>query len=870
MAITPFDKWPELSIKPLDFGQLMQAQAQINKANQDKTDRDLKMYEQVGSLKGTHIPTIPGTVDEAKQRAAEEEGFAKLNDLSDQYAKGKINYKQMMMGYYDIHNSINGPAAQKRKENFENFQKTKKQEVELKTANKWSPLLHGDTVTANADFDSDKGDQWDKTLTAYSGREILETPFNNMTPTPKGGGVISIDERDIKARTEQILPQMMGEPDVQQQIQILKRSGDTRPDQDIARDLLNQAGMEYYKLGYAKTAGKSKSSGKGKGKDDEETILPTPTRYDFPHFEMGKTYESTDKFREERAANKENINQLSAALVEANSPDVEANSALMQQAFKDPKVKYIKMADGHIYDKNDISSQNPNAQIMDAVYQQEIGNKLQGALDLDQVHREDNEQIIRNAMEKNYGPGHYQAYRNKVLDEDGNYSFATTPKVFEDADFKSYKSTMVNTLRADGRNQQAAELEAITDNAKALAKMEDLAGQIQSPVTDALIHKTKTELQNADPGYKKWQKAYDKAFDEYYNPKIDVIPQGHLFEGKDKIKTDLPNLVNHFNVYDGNNNLVRGGNKSEGPLPSGKVNVVGWAMLPDKGIVIEVNVENDKTKQKSDPYFVDISGSYEKDFYMSRGLAGERSDMIKAQLDRKFTSPTAAQSSKVSVDGKDYNIVTRNGNKYIGYTDDSTGKYEMIPVQAENNTLLAKQLESISGSQTAFNTDEFIYGLIGSEGGKNINNLSGSGAQGYFQIIPKYHKDVFAQLGYNVDAPGFDVKDLPYNEQVQAVKLIQQKNAPEAYNLFTSYGHEPNMPLKSRRDFDWGAYFLGTAGLEKWLKTFKSNGLEAANQTIPGYSDNTNMGLDEYIERNSKKAMEFNDRKNPYNSRSGK
>jgi hypothetical protein len=98
-------------------------------------------------------------------------------------------------------------------------------------------------------------------------------------------------------------------------------------------------------------------------------------------------------------------------------------------------------------------------------------------------------------------------------------------------------------------------------------------------------------------------------------------------------------------------------------------------------------------------------------------------------------------------------------------------------------------------------------------------------------------------------------------------KAILESNRESAYRLYSKYGAADQLPMKDMDDFIWGAYYLGPRGLETWLRTFASSGLEDANKTIKGYGNTSstgikNVGLESYIASARKKADEFAEEQN--------
>lgn len=246
MAINPYDKWPQLDLKPLDFGPLMQAQKYINDAEAAKFDRQLKAYDDLSKLRTTHIQMIPGSIDEARQKAIEDQEAVRLNEWTDQFSKGKIGYKQLMLNLSDSKNKIGSPEAMLGNENFKSWAESKKLLDKMAAEGQgYNPALHADFLKAS-DFDSTKGHRWTKSPQAYLDAQVVETLYNNMTPLEDAAtGASYITEDMLKQHTEKNLPYIMSQPFTYQQIQIARSKGDTRPDVDIARDVWFNKSLEF-------------------------------------------------------------------------------------------------------------------------------------------------------------------------------------------------------------------------------------------------------------------------------------------------------------------------------------------------------------------------------------------------------------------------------------------------------------------------------------------------------------------------------------------------------------------------------------------------------------------------------------------------
>lgn len=830
MAINPYDKWPKLDIKPLDFGQLMQAQQYINQAETAKLDRDLKAYEDLSKLKTTHIQQIPGSVDEARQKAIEEEQAKKLDEYTELYSKGKMGYRDLMLGMIDIKNKIANPVSLIGNENYKSWEKTQGIINEMKAKGQgYSPALHANFLDAS-NFDSAAGHRWTKSPEAYQSAAIAETFYNNLTPFEDPfTGAQTLTPEMIMEHTKNNLGLIMNEPFTQQQIDIARSRGDQRSAQEIATEIWYNKGLEYQQQKYpTPTAGTSGGGGGGKG-DTKITTPSTPTPYDFPLFNLEPTYGSSEDYVEQRQGIKEEIKNLSSALADVSQmPDAETRKQAIMEAFRDPKVEYIKLADGHVYNKEDVSAGTYKGKIMDAVYEDQVGNKLTYLQDQDAALTSDNEQILKNMFEKEYGAGSYNSLRNQILDSEGNY----------------ISSEVTEQVKIEASN------EANKVYRKALERGDPNASKIFEDAYNKYI-------ETHDPKLAKFNKLYDEYYNKFYNPDVSIKPSGYLFSADDEIKEQLPQIVNTFNTYDAQGNKINPNDAKQ--MADGKMNIVGWAVLPDKGVVIQAENVNAKKGTRSEPFFIDITGSYENEFYRSRGLAGENAEVIRQQVERHFSSPIAEQAGEIFVDGKKYTITTKNGEKYIGYTDDVSNKYVQKKVGAVDSQLLAKQLEILSGTQKVYNLDRITMGLLGAEGGQNIRNLAGvSSAQGYFQIIPSKHENTLIELGFNPRTPGFSLLKLSFADQAKIARRIIEKNEAIADKLYGQFGNMPGSPLSSLEDFSWAAYYLGTGGLEKWLRTYNTLGLEEANKTIPNYPTG-NVGLDKYISAAKKKADKFSE-----------
>jgi hypothetical protein len=829
MAINPYDKWPQLDLKPLDFGPLMQAQKYINDAEAAKFDRQLKAYDNLSALKSTHIQMIPGSDDEARQKAIEDQEAARLNDWTEQYAKGQIGYKQLMLNLSDSKNKIASPAAALGNENFKSWAESKKLlDAMAAKGEGYSPALHGDFLNAKG-FDSIKGDRWTKSPQAYVGRTVAETLYNNLTPIQDiTTGETYISPEMIRQHTKKNLPVIMNEPFTQQQIQIARNSGDTRTDAEIAESVWNSIGDEFLQQKYPTPASTSSSTRTKKDGTEEETKITAPTPYSANLYNIPTTYGTPEEYRAKRTEINQTVEALSKKLVDTK------NVPLNQAIFTD--AEYIKMPDGHIYSKQDIITGDWKGKIMDGVYEEEVGGPLQQLKDTKQVLDQDNEQILKNMFEQQYWTGAYASQRDKMVDADGNYIFSETSK----------------EIQAD----------AAEEANKVYTKQLELG----NPNAQKEFEKTYNEyIKDHDPQYAKFQKAYEKAYNEYYNPDVSVQPAGFMFDKDDKINMELPKILHTFQVYNAQGEKINPNDVEQ--VPPGTMEVAGWFALPDKGIMVEATHVDKTTGARSEPFFIDISGRYEEDFYMTRSFAGDKQDVIMKQLDRKFTSPAAAQSAKIYVDGKDYNIITKDGSKYIGYKDDVTGKYVQRNVGVVDNNTLSNQLLQLANNQKSYGLDKLVMGLLGSEGGTNIQNLSGSPADGYFQIIPKYHVGTLAKLGYDATNPKFKISNYSFPEQARMAKAILESNRESAYRLYSKYGAADQIPMKDTEEFMWGAYYLGAEGLETWLRTFVSSGLEDANKTINGYGNTSgvgivNTGLQTYISKARKKANEFAEEQN--------
>jgi hypothetical protein len=831
MAINPYDKWPQLDIKPLDFGQLMQAQQYINQAKEVKLNRDLKAYEDLSALKTTHIQMIPGSTDEARQKAIEDEEFGKVDAWAEDYSKGKIGYKDLMMNVINSKRRINSPEAALGNENFKNWDDVRKTVIDMKAKGTYSPLIHGNLLDAT-NFDSSKGDRWNKYPEAYQGRGVAETLYNNLTPVQdRDTGETFISKEMIREHTKKNLPVIMNEPFTQQQIQIARNNGDTRPDAEIAENVWNAIGDEFLQQKYPTPISTSSSTGTKKGEADKTPEpIPVPSPYTANLFNVPSKYGTPEEYKAKRTEINQSVEDLSKKLVDTK--DVPLKQAIFTDA------EYIRMPDGHIYSKQDIITGDWKGKIMDGVYEDEVAGPLQQLSDTKQILDQDNEQILKNMFEQDYWTGAYKSQRNKILDAEGNYVFSEASKELTQEAIQHAKARM-GELMASGMPPFRDE------NGKIITYLEE---------------DVKEYISERDPQYAKFQKAYDKAYQAYYNPDVSVQPKGFMVDKDDKINMELPKIVDTFEVYNAQGEKINPNDVKQ--VPAGETEITGWFTLPDRGIMVEAKHVDKTTGARSEPFFIDISGRYEQDFYMTRGLAGDKQDVIMKQLDRKFTSPTAAQSAQIYVDGKDYNIITKDGSKYIGYKDDITGKYVQRNVGVVDNNTLSNQLLQLSNNQKSYGLDKLVMGLLGAEGGKNIQNLSGSPADGYFQIIPKYHGDTLAKLGYNVLDPKFKISNYSFPEQARMAKAILESNREDAYRLYSKYGAADQLPLKELDDFMWGAYYLGATGLETWLRTFASSGLEDANRTIKGYGNTSgvgivNTGLETYVSNARKKADKF-------------
>lgn len=825
MAISAFDK--PVGLPPIDFNFLLKAKESVEAKQENQLKKDIEAYDALSKLKTTHVQQIPGSVDEARQKSIETEQIARLDNLSKDYAAGKIGYKDLMYNYMDIRNKIASPEALIGNEQYKNWEASKKLLDEMKAKGQgYSPALHSGFLNASG-FDSSKGQRWDKSPEAYQGSQVVEALYNNLTPLEDPNtGASYISQGMIQEHTERNLPLILNEPFTQQQIAIAKSQGDNRSDKDIARDIWLNKGYEFIQQKYpTPTTGTSPKAGGKEGKEEKPTVPPSP--YSFPAFNVDPTYGTSEDYKQTRQNIKEQITDLSSSLVDVSQiPNVDERSKALVSAFRDPKVKYVRLADGHIYDKSDISAGTWRNNIMDGVYEDQVGNRLKYLQDQDVALKSDNEQILKNMFEKEYGPGTYNTLRDQMLDSEGNY----------------ISSESTQQVKAEASN------EANKVYTKALESGDPNASKVFKDAYDKYI-------ETHDPKLAKFNKLYDRYYNKFYNPDVSVAPSGYMFAADDVIKKELPQIANTFNVYNSKGEKIDP-NDAKAFTP-GEMNIVGWAVLPDKGVVVQAENINKNKGTRSEPFFIDITGSYENEFYRSRGLAGENAEVIRQQVDRHFTSPVAEQGGEIFIDGKKYTVTTRDGEKYIGYEDDVTKKYVQKKVGAVDNQLLSKQLEMLSGKQKLYNLDRVTMGLLGAEGGANVMNQVGvSGAQGYFQIIPSQHEDTLVELGYNPRVPGFSIIKLPFVDQAKIARRIIEKNEIAADKLYGQFGNMPGSPLSSLEDFSWGAYYLGTAGLEKWVRTYNTAGLEEANKTIPNYPSG-NLGLEDYLKAARKKANEF-------------
>ena len=790
MAINPYDKWPQLDIKPLDFGQLMQAQMYINQAKEKKLDRDLKAYDDLFKLKTTHIPMIPGSIDEARQKAVEQEEFGKLNSWTDAYAKGKMSYRDLMLNVIDSRNKIASPEALIGNQEFKSWDKVRESVIDMKAKGTYSPLLHGNILDAT-NFDSSKGDRWNKYPEAYQGRQVVESLFNNLQPLPDPAtGDKKITPDMIADHVRRNMGWIMPDPYTRQQITIAKNAGDKRTEEEIGFDLWYNQGLEFLRVDpFTPTTTSTKGPKAPSAANMKFTHNPKPAEGE--EVSVEPSYKTWEGLNMDLKSNQDNYASHTSALYTA----VPGQMNIYSPEYK--KAEFIKWSDGNIYDKNELQAygfDTTKVQPKNYEYNQAHESEAEfsaGNIEDIQAAKKD---IIRKAAQRGTGDASYFIDKTGMINpETGEINITSkNPNIpsIADALKASKMETMSGVLEnygVDVTNKDTFESIEQKFNSLMTDMQEsnpDLAKDILENFEENQADRKKDYLERIheyakanDPEYaRNFQKlvAYQNNLDsetENYYKGYNKIPKGWYFDPENSTIDKEWNEVLKTAAVDGSATFLdkkldplgaEGKNFVNSPdfaKEAGLAKVDGMQIqsyyLTDKaGVFFKVRpyeILKNGTKKFGSQMSFDIKGDLEQKFMWDYGISNGANDQaIQQKLEHTFNN-TARKATSIDVNGVKVAVrkTAVDGSYEIKIKNPITDKIETESGITELSDVTRVVREVLAGNNQ-FNNDVLLEGILNAENAamKNvINDTTGAAAAGYFQMSVKNNIPFFAQFG---------------------------------------------------------------------------------------------------------------------------
>lgn len=246
--ISPYSQSADFQIQPLDWNHAFQVGA-------IKEKRDDNLDALTAQTSAMHVPTIPGSLDEQKQKDFENQIHSNLSTLSDQLSKNQIDYRQahreLLKNYY----AFNTPEIQQRAQSYAGWNETKKGIDKLKeTPGQYNPILHDQMLDAS-NYDSGKSGVWTKFPTAAinldkSAKEAWqglnkETSYvDHRKGSPTHGMMMKgVAPENIPDYAEQLAEANVKTPEGQQINQLYNNDGSRNP-KDVLKDYYLHHGID--------------------------------------------------------------------------------------------------------------------------------------------------------------------------------------------------------------------------------------------------------------------------------------------------------------------------------------------------------------------------------------------------------------------------------------------------------------------------------------------------------------------------------------------------------------------------------------------------------------------------------------------------